>query len=146
MPILFSRSRYVLNCPLRNSMSTINTFLPDRAIAQARLSATKDFPSPLIVEVIIITLLFVPASLNKRFVRRVLNCSATAVRDSLVTTTGLRDFVLLISAMSGADVEETISAGLVILLLLNSFKSIATDGIKIPKSIAAQIMISLLGQ
>src|SRR6476659_875658 len=146
MPILFSILRYSLNCPLRNSISTSNTLLPDKAIAHARLSATKDFPSPLTVEVIIITLLVVPASLNKRFVRKVLNCSATAVRDSLVTTTGLWDFVLLISAMSGAAVEDTISDGLVTLLLFNSFISIATDVIKIPKNIAAAIIINLLGQ
>src|SRR2546427_12089992 len=113
MPVLFSRSRYALNCPLRNSISTSNTFLPDKAIAHARLIATKDFPSPLTLEVIMITLLLVPASLNKIFVRNVLNCSATAVRDSLVTTTGFLDFVLLISAISGALVEETMSEGLV---------------------------------
>src|SRR5690348_6225057 len=146
MPILLSSPRYSASCPLRNSISSNNVFLPDKAIAIARFNVTNDLPSPLIVDVSMITLLLVDASLKRRFVLSVLNCSATAVRDSFFTTIGLFDFDWLISAIIGAVVDETISFGVVTLLLLNSLKRIVIDGIKMPINIDASITISLFGQ
>src|SRR5690606_4322498 len=103
---------------LRKSNSNTATFFPNKASVMAKLTATKDLPSPLMLDVIKIVRQPSDFWKKSRFVRKALNCSAIGVLDSLLIT-------MLLSSACGACIISPMTA-ILVFEVMSSFVRIRT--------------------